>query len=70
VKNDYLKVSQIAGRYNVSRSAVKIWLKKGYFPNARFEENIVGSIWLIPKSDLENFTPPTQGRPRKDKTEK
>jgi predicted site-specific integrase-resolvase len=62
-----LKASEIAARYNVQPITVKRWIKSGMFPNARFEETVAGSIWLIPESDLKNFTPPVQGRPRKSK---
>ncbi len=65
MKEKYLKASEIAKKYNVSAVSVKSWIKAGLFPNAKFEENIVGSLWLIPESDLQNFAKPERGRPRK-----
>ena len=65
----YLKASEVAKRYNVKPVTVKAWIKSGLLPNAKFEENIVGSMWLIPESDLENFQKPEMGRPRQ-KTKK
>jgi predicted site-specific integrase-resolvase len=63
----FLKASEVANRYNVSSVSVRSWIKKGLFPNAKFEETIAGSIWLIPESDLKDFVQPEQGRPIKKK---
>ena len=60
-----LKASEVARRYEVNSYTVKSWIKKGLFPNARLEESIAGSVWLIPESDLGNFTKPEMGRPKK-----
>lgn len=65
----FLKASDIAKKYNVSVVSVKSWIKKGLFPNAKFEETIAGSIWLVPESDLKDFVQPEQGRPIKKKSE-
>lgn len=62
-----LKASEVAKRYEVNAYTVKSWIKKGLFPNARLEESIAGSVWLIPESDLENFKKPEMGRPKKSK---
>lgn len=66
----YLKASEVAKRYNVRPVTVKAWIKAGLLPNARFEENIVGSLWLIPESDLKDFQKPEMGRPPKVKGNK
>jgi predicted site-specific integrase-resolvase len=63
----YLKASEVAGRYGVKPITVKRWIKNGLLPNAKYEETVAGSIWLIPETDLKNFKPPAQGRPRKSK---
>jgi hypothetical protein len=36
-------------------------------PNAKLEQNIAGSVWLIDESDLKNFNKPLMGRPPKKK---
>ena len=61
----YLRASEVAKRYDVNSYTVKGWARSGLFPNAKLEETIVGSVWLIPESDLEGFAKPTQGRPKK-----
>lgn len=66
----YLKASEVAKRYEVTSYAVKNWIKTGLLPNAKLEESIAGSVWLIPESDLENFVKPEMGRPKKMRDEK
>lgn len=65
MKEKYLKASEVAKLYEVNSMTVKTWIKKGYFPNAKFEESIAGQIWLIPESDLTSFVKPEMGRPKK-----
>lgn len=65
----YLKASEVAKKYNVTSNTVKGWAKNGLLPNAKFEESVIGSIWLIPESDLQDFKPPEMGRPKKSKKE-
>lgn len=62
-----LKASEVAKKLKVKPVTVRAWLLKGLFPNAKLEETIAGSIWLIPESDLENFEPPKVGRPPQEK---
>ncbi len=66
----YMKASEIAKKYEVTSYAVKNWIKTGLLPNAKLEESIAGSVWLIPESDLENFTKPEMGRPKKMRSDK
>ena len=66
----YLKASEVAKRFDVHAWTVKAWARTGLFPNAKLEENIAGSVWLIPESDLENFQKPEKGRPKKKAEEK
>ncbi|MGI8638445.1 MAG: helix-turn-helix domain-containing protein [Pyrinomonadaceae bacterium] len=66
----FLKASEVAKKYDVNPYTVKSWIRSGLFPNAKFEETVAGSVWLIPESDLENFKKPEMGRPPKVKSEK
>lgn len=63
----YLKASEVAKKYEVTSWAVKVWVKNGLFPNAKLEETVAGSVWLIPESDLVDFKKPEMGRPKKVK---
>jgi len=62
----------IAKEYGVSIKTVWAWIDQGRFPNA-FQINVtsgLGSIWLVPDSDLDDFEKPGApgvGRPRKEK---
>ena len=60
-----LKASEVAKRYEVSPYTVKKWIRDGLFPDAKLEETVAGSVWLIPESNLEGFIKPEIGRPRK-----
>ncbi len=61
----YLKASEVAIKLGVKHVTVRAWLTKNLFPNAKLEETILGKVWLIPESDLENFEQPKVGRPLK-----
>ena len=61
----YLKASEVAIKLGVKHVTVRAWLSKNLFPNAKLEETILGKVWLIPESDLENFALPKTGRPPK-----
>ncbi len=60
----FLKASEVAKKYGVNSYTVKGWIRNGLFPNAKLEETIAGSVWLILESDLENFKKPEMGRPK------
>lgn len=64
----YLKASEVAEKYEVNSYTVKGWIRNGLLPNAKLEETIAGSVWLIPESDLEGFQKPEMGRPKKKKS--
>ena len=66
----YLKASEVATKLGVKHVTVRAWLSKKLFPNAKLEETILGKVWLIPESDLENFELPKTGRPTKLKKTK
>ena len=63
----FLKASDVAKRFDVTSYAVKNWIKIGLLPNAKLEENVAGSVWLIPESDLKDFIKPEMGRPKTKK---
>jgi len=67
VSEKYLKASEVATKLGVKHVTVRAWLSKNLFPNAKLEETILGKVWLIPESDLENFKMPKTGRPLKTK---
>jgi hypothetical protein len=65
-----LTLKQIADRAGVSVSTAKAWQRQGYFPNARLEETPMGSVWLVPLSDVNAFQRPAMGRPATNKPAK
>lgn len=65
MKGEMLTTSQVAERLGVGRSTVNLWCRQGRFPNAEARQEVIGSVWYVPVSDLENFTPPKMGRPPK-----
>ena len=67
MSENYLKASEVAKKYEVNSYTVKGWIRSGLLPNAKLEETVAGSVWLIPEADLENFKKPEQGRPKKAK---
>lgn len=58
-----LTTATVAERLGVSVKTVSQWCREGRFPNAWKPSR--RSSWLIPASDLDTFTPPPMGRPRK-----
>lgn len=63
-----LTAFQISRCFNVKPLTARLWCKKGLFPNAKCETVIYGVVaWLVPESDLQNFTPPKMDRPPKPK---
>jgi Helix-turn-helix domain len=65
MKSEMLTTSQVAARLGVGRSTVNLWCRQGKFPNAEARQEVIGSVWYVPASDLESFTPPKMGRPPK-----
>jgi excisionase family DNA binding protein len=63
-----ITAAQAAARLGVSSVTVRVWCKRGLFPNAELKQTAFGSGWLIPESDLKDFQPPKMGRPLKAKT--
>ena len=62
---EHLTTSEVAERLNAADRTVRLWCKRGLFPNAFEQQSPRGSYWLIPASDLSGFTPPPMGRPKK-----
>jgi hypothetical protein len=59
-----LTLKQIAERFGVAIPTAKQWRRQGHFPNARLEQTPIGSVWLVPLSDVNAFKRPVMGRPR------
>ena len=53
----------------VSYPTVAMWVREGKFPGAQREETPRGPLWYIPRSSVETFEPPPQGRPPKPQPE-
>ncbi len=64
-----LTPSDVAEKLKVSAITVRVWCRRGLFPNATVTETPRGPYWEIPESDLEGFKPPKMGRPLKAKAE-
>lgn len=58
-----MTLKQIAEQFGVAPSTARLWQSRGYFPNAKLEETVIGPVWIVPKADIDAFTPPTMGRP-------
>lgn len=66
--SDDLTTAQVAARYHVTPANVRLWCKRGLFPNAREVRESRGSVWRIPEKDLKGFARPKRtGRPPKAK---
>jgi excisionase family DNA binding protein len=61
-----LSTADVAARLDADDSTVRLWCRQGKFKSAQQ----VGRDWVIPESDLDGFTPPPMGRPRKAPAEK
>ena len=63
-----LTTKQVAERYRVLDATVRLWRRRGLFPNAYEMETPRGAVWMIPEGDLMGFEPPKKtGRPPKPK---
>lgn len=61
-----LTTKQVAERYQVLDATVRLWRRRGLFPNAYELETPRGAVWMIPEKDLKGFEPPKKtGRPPK-----
>lgn len=65
-----LTTKEVAAHFDVSPITARLWCRRGLFPNAYEQSTPRGSVWMIPKKDLEGFKPPKKtGRPPKAKAE-
>ena len=46
-----LSTKETAERLGAGESSIRLWCDQGRFPNAQK----VGSVWIIPESDLADF---------------
>ncbi|HEX8139719.1 MAG TPA: helix-turn-helix domain-containing protein [Pyrinomonadaceae bacterium] len=62
-----LTTMEVAEHLNAARSTVNLWCRQGKFPNAEWVKIPMaqGGYWLVPESDLKNFTRPKLGRRKK-----
>ena len=61
-----LTTAQFAEHFQVAYTTVMTWLQREIVPGARRVPTPRGDVWEIPASALATFTPPKQGRPKKD----
>lgn len=59
-----LSTKEAAERLGAGESSIKLWCGQGRFPNAQK----VGTVWIIPESDLDAFEWGQRGRPPKKKS--
>jgi uncharacterized protein YjcR len=60
-----MTLRQVAEKFGVAPVTARQWRERGHFPNAKLEETVIGPVWIVPVSDVEAFTPPAMGRPKK-----
>jgi predicted site-specific integrase-resolvase len=64
-----LTVREVADRFDVASSTVRMWLKEGLLNGAELKESPAGQYWVIPETILREFNKPKAGRPRKPLSE-
>jgi excisionase family DNA binding protein len=52
-----LSTKETAERLGAGESSIRLWCDRGRFPNAQK----VGSVWIIPESDLDGFEKQKRG---------
>ena len=61
---ELLTTAAVAARLGVARATVTSWCRRGRFPHVvEGPRTGRGPTYLIPESDLVDFTPPALGRP-------
>lgn len=60
-----LTTREVAELTGAGESSVRMWCKKGRFPNAESLDTPRGPVWLIPETDLQGFEKRERGRPPK-----
>jgi hypothetical protein len=61
-----LTTAQFAEHYKDAYTTVMTWLQREIIHGARRVPTPRGDVWEIPSTALAAFTPPKQGRPRKE----
>jgi hypothetical protein len=61
-----LTTAQFAEHYQVAYTTVMTWLQRELIPGAKRVPTPRGEVWEIPAAALQAFTPPKQGRPKKE----
>jgi predicted DNA-binding transcriptional regulator AlpA len=61
-----LSTKETAGRLDAGESSIRLWCDQGRFPNAQK----IGSVWVIPESDLSGFQKQRRGPKPKLATKK
>ena len=64
-----LSVKEVAERLKRPAPTIRLWVRQGRFKNAKLEYSIAGSYWIVPESDLKDFSEPERGRPLKPESE-
>ncbi|HYJ47869.1 MAG TPA: helix-turn-helix domain-containing protein [Pyrinomonadaceae bacterium] len=65
-----LTTKEMSERFGVSEATVRLWLRRGLFPQAYKVETPRGAIWMIPEGDLKGFRPPQRtSQPPKNRDE-
>jgi hypothetical protein len=68
-----LTTKEVSERFGVLDATVRLWRRRGLFPNAYQLETPRGAVWIIPEGDLKGFHRPRKSvRPPnlKDEAEK
>lgn len=60
----FLSVQEVHKRTGTAISTVNMYCRKKKFPNAVKFPTIIGSVWLIPETDLELVKKRGRGRPK------
>ena len=63
---DYMKVTEVADRFNLGPDAIRVWLRQGLIQGIKIHSR----LWLVDRASVEEAAdadriPPKPGRPRK-----
>jgi hypothetical protein len=65
-----LTTAQFAEHYKVAYTTIMAWLQREIIPGARRVPRPRGDVWEMPATAVAKFTPPKQGRPKKEAASK
>lgn len=60
-----LSIKEVHEKTGIATSTISMYCRTKKFPNARKEETIFGSFWVIPETDLKLVEKRKPGRPVK-----